>query len=207
MTMKRIETDDAMILEWALDNVTPRMIDWFWSNMEKCNLLWHPAQHEPLEWAVPPVHGNPIGSIHIAPQTWNDGTRQNLYIQLMDIATLPDRLNTFISHEHVVTVCCIGMGEKALKQPEPWGYRIHQWSKSDNGVIGSSTAVGALKKENHEDKLIWAMHCEEEITNWGVFLPTLYPLYQVVKNTNYNPFTDLSTEKKGNKFRYKYINA
>ena len=88
MRMKRIETDDAMILEWALDNVTPRMIDWFWSNMEKCNLLWHPEQHEPLEWAVPPVHGNPIGSIHIAPQTWSDGTRQNLYIQLLDIATL-----------------------------------------------------------------------------------------------------------------------
>ena len=207
MTMKRIETDDAMILEWELDNVTPRMIDWFWSNMEKCNLLWHPAQHEPLEWAVPPVHGNPIGSIHIAPQTWSDGTRQNLYIQLLDIAELPDSLNAFITQEHVTTVCCIGMGEEALKKPEVWGYRIHQWSKSDNGVIGSSTAIGALKKENHEDKLIWAAHCEEEIANWGVFLPTLYPLYQVVKNTAYNPFTDLSIEKKGNKFRYKHINA
>jgi len=77
MTMKRIETDEAMTLEWTLDNVTPRMIDWFWSNMEKCMLLWHPSQHEPLEWAVPPAPGNPINSIHIAPQTWNDGSRQN----------------------------------------------------------------------------------------------------------------------------------
>lgn len=205
MTMKRIETDDAMILEWELDNVTPRMIDWFWSNMEKCFLLWHPDQHEPLEWAMPPVHGNPIGSIHIAPQTWNDGSRQNLYIRLEDIAAIPDSCMKYIKYEHVAAVCCIGLGEEALENPEIWGYRIHQWSKSDNGVSGNSTAIGALKKENHEDKMNWAAHCEEEISNWGVFLPTLYPLYQVVKNTNYNPYADLSIEKKDNKFRYKYI--
>jgi len=205
--MKRIETEDAMVLEWELDNVTPRMIDWFWSNMEKCMLLWHPEQHEPLEWAVPPVHGNPIGSIHIAPQTWNDGTRQNLYIQFQDVASLPDPHTPYIKHEHLAAVCCIGMGEAALEKPEPWGYRIHQWSKSDNGVIGCSTAIGALMKENHEDKLNWAAHCEEEVDNWGVFLPALYPLYQVVKNTDYNPYADLSIEKYHNKFRYKYITA
>ena len=205
--MKRIETEDAMVLEWELDNVTPRMIDWFWSNMEKCMLLWHPEQHEPLEWAVPPVHGNPIGSIHIAPQTWNDGTRQNLYIQFQDVATLPDHHTPHIKHEHLAAVCCIGMGEAALEKPEPWGYRIHQWSKSDNGVIGGSTAIGALMKENHADKLNWAAHCEEEVGNWGVFLPALYPLYQVVKNTDYNPYADLSIEKYHNKFRYKYITA
>lgn len=205
MPMKRIETDDAMILEWELDNVTPRMIDWFWSNMEKCNLLWHPQQHEPLEWAAPPAHGNPIGSIHIAPQTWSDGTRQNLYIRLEDVAELPDHCKTHLTHEHAAAVCCIGMGEEALKNPKPWGYRIHQWSKSDRGVVGSSTAIGALKKESHEDKLVWAAHCEEEITNWGVFLPTLYPLYQAVKNTQYNPYTDLSIQKTSNDCRYKYI--
>ena len=205
--MKRIETEDAMVLEWELDNVTPRMIDWFWSNMEKCMLLWHPEQHEPLEWAVPPVHGNPIGSIHIAPQTWNDGTRQNLYIQFQDVESLPDPHTPYIKHEHLAAVCCIGMGEAALEKPEPWGYRIHQWSKSDNGVIGCSTAIGALMKENHEDKLNWAAHCEEEVDNWGVFLPALYPLYQVVKNTDYNPYADLSIEKSQNKFRYKYIHG
>ena len=203
--MKRIESDEAMVLEWELDHVTARMIDWFWSNMEKCNLLWHPEQHEPLEWAVAPQHGNPIGSIHIAPQTWSDGTRQNLYIRLEDVAALPAQCKHYINHAHVASVCCIGMGEDALKNPELWGYRIHQWTSSDNGVIGSSTAIGALKKEDHEAKLVWAAHCEEEISNWGVFLPTLYPLYQVVKNTNYNPYTDLTIEKQGDDVRYKYL--
>ena len=47
----------------------------------------------------------------------------------------------------------------------------------------------------------WAAHCEEEISNWAVFLPTLNPLYQVVKNEAYNPFADLSIEKKGDGYR------
>ena len=101
MAMNRIETEDAMRLEWKLEGVTPRMIDWFWSNMEKCMLLWHPSQHEPLEWAKAPVHENPINSIHIAPQTWCDGTRQNLYIQLLDVATIPEQFTKYITYEHV----------------------------------------------------------------------------------------------------------
>ena len=59
-------------IDWNHEGVTAREIDWFWSNMEKGFILWHPEQHEPLEWAVAPKHGDPIGSIHIAPQTWND---------------------------------------------------------------------------------------------------------------------------------------
>ena len=76
-------------IDWELDGVTARMIDWFWSNMEKGFLLWHPSQHEPLQWAVPVKPGNPIGSVHIAPQTWNDGTRQNLYIRMEKLEDVP----------------------------------------------------------------------------------------------------------------------
>jgi len=54
--------------DWQLDGVTPRMIDWFWSNMEKGFVLWHPEQHESLEWPVPPRHGDPLGAVHNAPQ-------------------------------------------------------------------------------------------------------------------------------------------
>jgi len=34
-------------LDWRHEDLTAHMIDWFWSNMEKGFLLWHPAQHEP----------------------------------------------------------------------------------------------------------------------------------------------------------------
>ena len=55
-------------IDWRHDGVTAHMIDWFWSNMEKGFILWHPEQHEALEWAVAP-NGDPLGAIHIAPQT------------------------------------------------------------------------------------------------------------------------------------------
>lgn len=200
-------TQDAMgtHIDWSQENVTAKMIDWFWSNMEKAFLLWHPSQHEPLEWAVPVKHGNPVGSVHIAPQTWNDGTRQNLYIRLEDLATIPENIKEYIVYEHVAVVAGLGFGPEALERGEPMGYRIHQWQKSDSGVIGKSSAIGTRKKETPEEGIIWSQHCIEEIGNWEVFLPQLYNLYKVVTNTKYNPFADLTVEGKGKDLRYKYI--
>lgn len=41
-------------IDWTLDNVTPDMIDWHWSHMDKDYNLWHPAQHKDFSWVVPP---------------------------------------------------------------------------------------------------------------------------------------------------------
>jgi hypothetical protein len=179
------------------------MIDWFWSNMEKCNLLWHPEQHEPLIWEVAPKHGNPIGSVHIAPQTWSDGTRQNLYIRLEDVAVVPDEVKSVIIHDHCAIAAGLGFGPESLANKGPMGYRVHQWEKTDSGVVGKSSAIGAAKRETFEEGMIWAAHCLEEIGNWGVFLPQLYTLYRVVKNTDYNPFADLSLKNRGKDAEYK----
>lgn len=203
--MKMTQDQYGTHLDWSHECVTPKMIDWFWSNMEKGYILWHPSQHERLEWAVPPVHGNPIGSIHIAPQTWNDGVRQNLYIRMETLESLPEFVQDYIIYDHVVVVAGLGLGDEALVNPEPWGYRIHQWQKTDFGVVGKSSAIGMLKKESKEEGVIWAEHCEEEIGNWGVFLPSLYELYRVVDNTDTNPFADLTVEKTNNGLAYKYI--
>ena len=192
-------------IDWQHDGITPKMIDWFWSNMEKGFLLWHPSQHEPLEWAVPVKHGNPVGAVHIAPQTWNDGTRQNLYIRFEALEDLPDFVKEYIVYEHVIVAAGLGLGEESLKVEEPMGFRIHQWQKTDYGVAGKSNAIGLRKKETPEEGLIWADHCMEEIGNWANFLPPLYELFKVVKNTRYNPYTDLTVEGKGNNMHYKYI--
>lgn len=205
MAMKLTQDTMGTHLHWEHEGVTPKMIDWFWSNMEKGFILWHPSQHEALEWAVPPVHGNPVGSIHIAPQTWNDGTRQNLYIRFEDLADVPEEVKGYIEYEHVVIVAGLGLGEEALKDPNPMGYRIHQWEKTDSGVVGKSSAIGTRKKETKEEGLVWAAHCEEEIGNWGVFLPTLYNLYKVVTDTRRNPYADLSVDCKGKNAKYKFI--
>lgn len=203
--MNVVQDDMGTHLDWHHEEVTPKMIDWFWSNMEKGFLLWHPSQHEPLEWEVAPKPGNPVGSIHIAPQTWNDGTRQNLYIRFEDLKDVPVEVKKYVTHEHVVIVAGLGLGEECLKDPKPMGYRIHQWSKTDYGVVGRSSAIGTRKKETKEEGITWAHHCAEEIGNWGVFLPQLYHLFRVVENPNYNLYADLSVEGSGETLRYIHI--
>jgi hypothetical protein len=192
-------------LDWRHDGVTARMIDWFWSNMEKGFILWHPEQHEPLVWALPPKHGDPLGAIHIAPQTWNDGRRQNLYIRFERLEDVAAEIRDHILYEHVIIVAGLGLGEECLARPDPMGYRLHQWQKDDGGVIGKSTAIGTRKKETVADGKIWAAHCAEEVGNWGVFLPQLYSLYKVVTDTTRNPFTDLSVTGIGRAARYRHI--
>lgn len=205
--MKNTVSHDAMgtHIDWQHDGLTAKMIDWFWSNMEKGFILWHPEQHEPLVWAVPVKHGNPVGSIHIAPQTWNDGRRQNLYIRFEKLEDVEPEIRDYIIYEHVVIVAGLGLGEECLVNPSPMGYRIHQWQKTDYGVEGKSSAIGTRKKETVEDGKVWAAHNIQEIGNWGVFLAQVYTLYKVVTDTSRNPFADLSVEGRGRNAHYRYI--
>lgn len=204
MKMKLTQDADFVThIDWEHENITAHMVDWFWSNMEKSFLLWHPEEHEPLTWAIPPQHGNPVGSVHIAPQTWSDGTRLNLYIRFENLEDVPDFVKEHIIYEHVIVV-----GGFIGEIPEggvPFAYRIHQWEKTDYGIVGKSSAVGNVQKDTKESGLVWADHCAQEIGNWGHFLPQIYELFRVVKNEMYNPFADLSVEGKGKTVKYRYI--
>jgi hypothetical protein len=168
-------------------------------------LLWHPTEHEPLVWEIAPNKDRFIGAIHIAPQTWSDGTRQNLYIRFEDFNDVPKEVRHCIQLEHCVIVAGLGFGVESLQHPEPMGYRIHQWQKTDAGVVGKSSGIGRRKPESPEQGMIWAKHCLEEIGNWATFLPQIYELYKVVKNPDYNPFHDLSLEARGTEARYKFL--
>ena len=41
-------------IDWELAGVTPLQLDWFWSNMDKADYLWHPNQHNGFEWFISP---------------------------------------------------------------------------------------------------------------------------------------------------------
>lgn len=192
--------------DWTLPGVTARQIDWFWSNMEKGFILWHPEQHEPLEWPIPPQHGNPLGAVHNAPQTWDDGRRQNLFIRFEPLAQVPEPIRARIAMKHVMIVAGLGFDEASIHAEVPLGYRLHQWQDDgQGGVQGSSLAVGRTKAETHADGRIWAAHAATEIGNWGHFLPDLYRLYTVVTDTRRNPFTDLSVTGQGLAAQYTFI--
>lgn len=191
--------------DWELDGVTPRMIDWFWMNMEKGFILWHPEQHEPLEWPVPPRHGQPFGAIHNAPQTWSDGRRQNLYIRFERLEDVAPEMRDVLVYRHVIIVAGLGLSEDEMHHPEPLGYRIHQWEASDRGVRGRSSGIGHRRPEDAAAGKVWATHAAQEIGNWAVFLPQLYKLYQVVSDPRRNPFADFTVEGQGRAARYLHL--
>ncbi|MGC6331409.1 hypothetical protein [Rhizorhabdus sp. FW153] len=207
MKYEVVQDDLGTHIHWVLEGVTATMIDWFWSNMEKGFILWHPEQHEAMSWPIPPIHGNLLGAVHNAPQTWDDGRRQDLYIRFERFEDLPDAVREVIHLEHVIVVAGLGFDEASIQSTDPMGYRVHQWQKSDGGVIGHSTGIGARKPENHEQGKVWAAHAATEIGNWVHFLPDIYRLYRVVTDTRRNPFTDLSVDGKGLNARYRYITS
>lgn len=189
-------------------NVTAAMIDWFWMNMEKGFILWHPEQHEPLEWVIAPVEGAPLGAIHNAPQTWDDGRRQNLYIRFERLEDVPVELRDEIVYEHVMVVAGRGFSRDEIEAVAGGGgvlgSRLHPWEDAPGGgVVERSTAVGRRKPEGPAEGAVWAAHASGEIANWGAFLPQLHSLSQVVTDPRRNPHADLSVEGRGRSARYR----
>lgn len=192
-------------IDWSLEGVTAQMIDWFWSNMEKGFVLWHPEEHEFLEWPVPVRHGDLRGAVHNAPQTWGDGQRRDLFIRFEPLEALTPEEHDLVCHSHVIIAAGLGFSQEEMARNDPMGFRMHQWSPSDTGVIGRSSAVPRRMKESVEDGKVWAAHAAQEVGNWEVFLPDLFRLYKVVADTGRNPFTDLSVEGRGRAARYVHM--
>ena len=129
-------------IDWELDDVTPYQLNWFWCNMEKGDYLWHPNQHKGFEWWISLEEaGGPLGSVHIAPQTWNDGVKIRPYIKFPRLEEIPDDYRDLIKYDHVVFAGAISiMGDDA--KPDELSRcsatAASQWRKSDNGVVGMS---------------------------------------------------------------------
>ena len=47
-------------VDWEVDSVTPRMIDWLWSNLDKAFAQWHRTEHTGFYWAIEPRDGNAL---------------------------------------------------------------------------------------------------------------------------------------------------
>jgi hypothetical protein len=190
-------------IDWELDDVTPYQLDWFWSNMEKGDHLWHPNQHKGFEWWVDLQEASgPLGSIHIAPQTWNDGVAIRPYIRMEPFAGVSPEIRDLIKYDHVIIVGAISILGDNVKRDDPViGYRVHQWQKSDTGVVGMSSAI-EVRPDAADNGLVWAAHATEEVGNWEVFLPTLVRLYRVITDPEIAPYYSFRVEGIGRDARY-----
>jgi hypothetical protein len=192
-------------IDWELDDVTPRMLNWFWCNMEKCDHLWHPDQHHGFEWlkghSVSELK-SPILSIHIAPQTWGDGLAMRPYLRMEPLESVPADIRETIKYDHVVIVAGISIfGENVDPKDPPMAWRVHQWQKTDDGVIGMSSGMTA-EGCKVESGMVWAAHAIEEVGNWGVFLADLSRLYKVVTRADICPYYSFRVEGTGCNARY-----
>lgn len=197
-TVRQDERDNTHI-EWELEGVTANMLDWFWANMDKGFFLWHPTEHEEFYWAIPPVDDKVLGTVHVAPQVWGDGSRIEPHIRFENVAELGEDITDYIIYDHAIVVGAVCLKKEDYKEGLPViSYRIHQWEATDNGVRGISTCIG----ETREKGLVWSRHADEEVGNWAEFLPQIYKLYSVVKNTKVCPFFPLKVERSGKSLQY-----
>ncbi len=188
-------------VSWKLKGITAEMLDWWFCNLDKGFLLWHPKDHKGFEWIKKPVGHSVIGAIHVAPQVW-DGNEITPYIRWEDVSNLSDDLKGLLKYDHVLVAACISLTEADFREDNPpISYRIHQWEKTDFGVRGTSYAI-SLIPEAPETIKAWMKHSREEMTNLGRFLPSLFKIWQVVKDPNANPFFCFRIEHKGDKIRY-----
>ncbi len=193
-------------IDWTLDGVTPDMIDWHWSHMDRDYNLWHPIQHKDFTWVVPTTEDRFIGAIHSAPQTRGDGSYKVPKLRYDDIADIKDNCKYLIEYDHVVLVSCITLGDKDVPNDGPAEtYRIHQWQSSDNGVVGRSSAIsfrGETKEEELRKGLLWADHGAAEMEYLGTYIADLYKMWQSVKDPKFNFNHSLKIEKTADGFRY-----
>lgn len=189
-------------VDWELEGITPKMIDWFWANMEKGFALWHPIEHTDFYWHTQPEGDKVIGTIHVAPQVWSDGTMIKPHIRFENPADLPEDVTELIVYDHVMAVAGISLTGENFKEDDPaLAYRVHQWESTDFGVRGISSAV-PVEPEPLEKGLVWAKHGQEEINYWGDFLAQLYKLWTVIDNPRLNPYFSLKVVREGKKVRY-----
>jgi len=189
-------------IDWELEGVTPKMIDWWWCNMEKGFALWHPIDHTNFYWHTKPTGNQALGKIQVAPQVWSDGTLIKPHIRWDDVATLPEDIKEIIVYDHAVVAAGISMtGENVKDDDPPVSYRIHQYEKTDFGVRGISSAI-PREPEPPERGLVWAKHGSEEIGYFQDFLADLYRLWRVVKNPEINPYFSFKIVREGKFLRY-----
>ena len=202
---KKITFDETGThIDWHLDGVTAGQLDWFWSNMDKCDYLWHPNQHNGFQWFVSPQEKKSmIDTIHIAPQTWGNGIPMNIYIRAEALENVPEKVRKYIKYNHAIIVAGISLtGENVHKDDPALGYRLHQWQADDNGVKGMSSAIEMVENDAGDGE-IWAAHCAEEVGNWEVFLPQLWQLYRVITREDISPCYSLELEGLGIEAKYK----
>ncbi len=194
-----------------LPGVTPEMLDWFWANMEKGYYLWAPGSHKRFSWVRSPAEYGFLNSAHMISETVAPGVPvlggDGILIQRMDLSNFPFE-NAL---EHVI------MEGLFTDSGELFDSSIHMWEAAPGGSNHIATGIvntqardiPAFVKAAGETKKAAKMagdpkaHPEYEASQWPVFLPTLYRLWENHPDPCQNVPCDLRVRRTADgKFEY-----
>lgn len=191
-------------IDWELRGVTVDMLDWWFCNMDKGFVLWHPEEHKGFYWIRKPRHGNPVGAVQVAPQVWRDGSLRKPVIMWLDVEDAPQEVREVVIYDHVVIPAALSLTGEYVEGSKPIGYRVWQWEGVEIGVKGRLTAIPTQTEPSDMLYNVWAHHAQLEILNLEKFLPQLYTLWSVVKDPEINPQCCFKVIKKGNVMKYAF---
>ncbi|MEI8258548.1 MAG: hypothetical protein WCJ30_22980, partial [Deltaproteobacteria bacterium] len=83
--------------------------------------------------------GGPLGSVHIAPQTWGDGVKIRPYIRMEKLADVADEIRDLIKYDHAVIVGAISILGDNVKRDDPvLGYQpqVHWFTNKSMEALG-----------------------------------------------------------------------
>jgi hypothetical protein len=168
------------VTDLFLPGVTPEMLDWFWANIEKCYVLWHPTAHKSWEWILPPNKVGYVGATKMS----NGGAR------CRNIDPIDFPLPEFIVYKHVQ----IELGLNPDDTPRG-NYGIHQWEEAFLGSRWRYTTFGLKPPVPPAKGEPVRNHAFEEGMQFPVFLPETYRLWQAVKDPKINVQVNLEVKK------------
>lgn len=185
-----------------LPRVTAEMIDWFWSNMEKCYYLWGPGAHKMFRWVREPWKYGYVGSSLIIAENLYEG---GPIIDFSDTPMIRLDMNEFpfdYALEHVLME-----GRLDEESGKVINNNIHMWQDCDGGsvhitcMIQSADALPPgvtpemMIQELSSPPEVGYLHPDFEAARWPKFLPTLFELWKGHPDPTQNVLFDLSVRK------------
>ena len=201
-----------------LPGVTARMLDWFWANMEKCYYLWAPGSHKKFSWVKAPAAYAFEDTVHMIAEACEPGIPvfggDGVEIHRLHLAEFYP-FTTCLSH-----ALCEGVFNA---KGELVDSTIHLWEDTDGGCNHITATVTNSRCSMPPDFVLdmlrenpdlhpvpnWATEHEDyEASQWPVFLPTLYHLWENHPDPSQNVSCDLSvTRGADGRFRYNAQNG
>lgn len=187
-----------------LPGVTAKMLDWFWTNMEKGYYLWAPGSHKRFNWVKAPWQYGFLHSVHMISEAVGKDCSvfggEGVEIHRLGLDYFPFTA----ALEHVLVEGVFNDLNEFVDMT------VHMWEDCPGGCRHITAAVASttvsepprfikeMLAENPDVKPVAPSatdHGEYEASRWPQFLPQLYELWKNHPDPSQNVACDLTVRQ------------